>query len=74
MAAGGNGGRRWSAGVDGALPAFDEFVGTPDADSELDVYWFEPTAAGWQQGDRTPSRKEGENDRPAPVNTSWSIN
>lgn len=34
------------------LPAFDEFVGMPYEDSQLDISWLEPTAESWKQGDR----------------------
>lgn len=32
--------------------AFDEFVGTPYADSELDIYYLIPSAESWSDGDR----------------------
>lgn len=35
------------------LPAFEAFVGTAYADSQLDVFWLEPTEAAWASGDRT---------------------
>lgn len=37
----------------GCFPAFEAFIGAPYEDSELDIYWFEPTTAGWARGDRT---------------------
>lgn len=35
------------------LPAFNAFVGTPYEESDLDFFTFEPTEAGWRDGDRT---------------------
>jgi len=35
------------------LAAFETFVGTPYADSRLDVFWLEPTQAAWTAGDRS---------------------
>ena len=35
------------------LSAFGAFVGTAYADSQLDVFWLEPTRAAWTAGDRT---------------------
>jgi hypothetical protein len=35
------------------FPAFATFVGTPYDDSELDVYWLQPTDDGWRDGDRS---------------------
>ena len=34
------------------LEAFDGFVGTPYADSELDIYYLIPSEASWSDGDR----------------------
>jgi hypothetical protein len=34
------------------LPAFDDFVGTPYEESELDLFAIWPTEASWLQGDR----------------------
>jgi hypothetical protein len=43
--------------IDGAsfeicLAAFDGFVGTPYADSELDIYYLIPSEQSWADGDR----------------------
>lgn len=35
------------------LAAFERFVGTSYADSQLDVFWLEPTQAAWTAGDRS---------------------
>lgn len=34
------------------LAAFDGFVGTPYADSELDIYYLIPSEESWSDGDR----------------------
>ncbi len=34
------------------LDAFDGFVGTPYADSELDIYYLIPSEESWSDGDR----------------------
>lgn len=34
------------------LEAFDGFVGTPHAESELDIYYLIPTDQSWSDGDR----------------------
>ncbi len=34
------------------LAAFDGFVGTPYADSELDIYYLIPSEESWSEGDR----------------------
>ena len=34
------------------LAAFDGFVGTPYADSELDIYYLIPSEESWADGDR----------------------
>jgi hypothetical protein len=34
------------------LEAFDGFVGTPYAESELDIYYLIPTEQSWSDGDR----------------------
>jgi hypothetical protein len=39
--------------TDNCQPAFDTFVGKVYADSELDIFWFEPLSAGWSDGDRS---------------------
>jgi Septum formation len=35
------------------FPAFAAYVGTAYDDSELDVYWLQPTDDGWRDGDRS---------------------
>ena len=35
------------------FPAFASYVGTAYDDSNLDVYWLQPTAEGWGDGDRS---------------------
>jgi hypothetical protein len=35
------------------LPAFDEYVGMAYEQSRLEVYWYFPVEAGWDQGDHT---------------------
>lgn len=35
------------------LPAFEAFIGMAYADSQLDVFWLEPTRVAWTAGDRT---------------------
>lgn len=35
------------------IPAFNTFVGKAYEESELDFFTFEPTEAGWREGDRT---------------------
>ena len=37
---------------DGCLSRFEDYVGTPYADSELFAAWLPPTSASWEQGDR----------------------
>lgn len=37
---------------DTCLPAFDTFVGQAFAESDLDVFTFEPTVESWAEGDR----------------------
>jgi hypothetical protein len=40
------------ASLDICLDAFDGFVGTAYADSELDIYYLIPSEDSWQDGDR----------------------
>jgi Septum formation len=35
------------------FPAFASYVGTAYDDSDLDVYWLQPTDDGWRDGDRS---------------------
>lgn len=37
---------------DECMPAFEEFVGVPYEESQLDIYWLTPTEEGWAAGDR----------------------
>lgn len=41
-----------SASFEICLDGFDGFVGTPYADSELDIYYLIPSEASWSDGDR----------------------
>ncbi len=41
-----------SASFEICLEAFDGFVGSPYADSELDIYYLIPSEESWSDGDR----------------------
>lgn len=37
---------------DNCLPSFLAYIGRPYEDSELDIFWLEPSTEGWATGDR----------------------